>query len=176
MGTPPVQRTEAYAVVRNEPSVLQTNGPHNSSVLSPYAVQVQGRSLLVPRTDFSRAVMGNRVEHSQTGAIPSAGSSNSQPSGRPLSNLSVLMQQQELAERTKTTEPASPLPQYPAMGPTESPTLQPRPHLGSSAPLNKAVPLLSMNINNCNNSPALIPPQIHRTASTGGLAGDRARR
>lgn len=97
-----------------------------SSSPPPVIVNVQGRSLLVPQTDFSRAVvMGNTASSSSAtasasvsaSASPLASSTTTTPparnsnrtshntapavapphgnDGRPLSNLSVLMQQQQ---------------------------------------------------------------------------------
>ena len=145
----------------------------------PYTVQLQGRSLLVPRTSFSRAVvMGNEASLEQKRTNDNNDKEMKQSTvtaeeGRPLSNLSVLMKQQEqqkgnAAATTKT--PASP-PQTvdEADSASGGPTCVPRPHLGSSAPMTTA--------SNTTLVPAAPAPlALHRHMSMGTIRSRRYER
>ena len=162
MGTPPVVLPN---LVPKEPGTVTSTGTSNRH---PYTVQVQGRSLLVPRTNFSRAVMGNQTSATnQTSVI-------AQKDGRPISNLSVLMRQQELMDSSKPTADSSERQSKHEVQQLQAPDsprnkLHPRHHLGSSAPLNSSYFIPDSTV-------PVAPPQIHRNASMGAIAGDRERR
>ena len=108
-----IRRQPPQQQPQQQPSSSSSHYPQSSSYTT---VQVQGRSLLVPRT-AKPLVMGN-----ESSKMPEDHSHNSRPeqtsssqqrhgvihdqNGRPLSNLSVLMQQQEqAAAATATTHP-----------------------------------------------------------------------
>ena len=146
-----------YAAVRDKYYNNNNNRNNTNSPSSSLAIQVQGRSLLVPRTSFSRAVvaMGNN-ESSSTGSpccshtiINNRNNNNvhSHPThqdGRPLSNLSVLMMQQETTAEQQQQQQSPPDVGHVVRIPDEADSACDLPrrrrqhhvaHLGSSAPL-----------------------------------------
>ena len=139
---------------------------------SPYTVQVQGRSLLVPNTNFSRAVvMGNEQGRNGTGQQQ-----------RPLSNLSVLMRQQELAATAAEPPPPPAVVQQQQVVDEADSACDPRRehlNLGSSAPMMTHHSTTSTTAGVIPAAPpsTLLPPsQLPRHLSTGCFRGDRSRR
>jgi hypothetical protein len=147
----------------------------------PCTVEVNGRSLLVPRTTFSRAVMGNPP-------TAQASTYTNQNNQRPLSNLSLLMRQQEIADTsTAANTPFSPPPPVTTTRPDNDsgqtsdssrkgpPPRQQHHNLGSSAPMNFTAPLTVSSAVTAEAAPTM-PPLLQRMASTGTIPGMKTRR
>jgi hypothetical protein len=145
---------------------LQPNS--SSSPAPPTIVDVQGRSLLVPQTSFSRAVMGNESSSPGTRSrgVTEQGRRPSGQNERPLSNLSVLMQQQQdgaVATTQQGQSAQTPHDRVPPMRTVDEAD-------SGSGPV-----LFSLGSSNPGGTATVLPLDHHRNLSTGNLRDDMHR-
>ena len=149
----------------------------SSNQINSFAIQVQGRKLLVPQTDFSRAVMGN--ETSSLSSSQQQQQHNKEGSSRPLSNLSLLLQQQQTPTDNATAtanynHPPPPPPHVVHSVDEADSACRPRHNnLGSSAPMMRGSTSDAQRF--FNHQPLFVAPEtlLQRHPSAGAFRPNR---